>query len=66
MCEGKRSEKIGIWVTEKLLLDLTRLANAEDMALSAYLERELRRHCYGHAPRMLDGQQGADRPDSGR
>lgn len=66
MCEGKKSEKLNIWVTERLLLDLTKLAAAEDLSLSAYCERELRRHAYGHARALTETSQGADRPDSGR
>ena len=67
MCkDDKRNEKLGIWISERLLLDLTKLAAAEDLSLSAYCERELRRHAYGHARSLTDPSQGADRPESGR
>lgn len=65
MCE-KKSEKLNIWITEHLLLQLSKLAAAEDLSLSAYCERELRRHVYGHARGLTETPQGADRPDSGR
>lgn len=67
MCTGdKRSEKLGIWISERLLLDLTKLAAAEDLSLSAYCERELRRHAYGHARALTEDATGPDRPDPGR
>lgn len=67
MCNAdKKSEKLNIWISERLLLDLTKLAAAEDLSLSAYCERELRRHAYGHARAITDPASGADRPESGR
>lgn len=66
MCDEKKSEKIGIWVGPTLLVALARLANAEDLSLSAYLERELRRHAWGHARAVTDAPQGPDRPETGR
>lgn len=66
MCEGKKSSKIGFWTTEQLELDLSRLAASEDMSMSAYIERVLRRHCYGHSRAIADTAEGPDRPTSGR
>lgn len=67
MCTGeKRNEKLNIWITERLLLDLSKLAAAEDLSLSAYCERELRRHAYGHARALTEPPIGADRPESDR
>lgn len=65
MCE-KKTAKVGIWMSEQLELDLARLAAAEDLSLSAYLERVLRRHCYGHSRAVTDAGEGSDRPNSGR
>lgn len=65
MCE-KKTQKVGIWVTEQMELDLHRLAAAADLSVSAYLERVLRRHCYGHSRTVLETTEGPDRPDSGR
>lgn len=67
MCKDeKRSEKLGVWMSEALMLELTRLANHEDLSVSAYVHRILQRHVYGHGRPGAEPQQGPDRPDSGR
>lgn len=67
MCKDeKKSEKLGVWMSESLLLGLTRLANNEDLSVSAYVHRILHRHVYGHGAAGGETGQGPDRTDSGR
>lgn len=64
--DQKKTEKVGVWMTEHLMLDLSRLAAAEDLKLSTYLERILHRHCYGHSRAVTDTSEGPQRPETGR
>ena len=67
MCkEEKKSEKLGVWMSESLLLELTRLANNEDLSVSAYVHRALHRHVFGHGRSGNESMQGPDRTDSSR
>lgn len=67
MCnDEKKTEKLGIWMGPQLLLELTHLANAEDLSLSAYVHRLLHRHVFGHGHAIREAGEGSARPDSGR
>lgn len=67
MCKDeKKSEKLGVWMSESLLLELTRLANNEDLSVSSFVHRILHRHVYGHGRTGSESLQGPDRTDSGR
>lgn len=67
MCnDEKKTEKVGIWMGAQLLLALTKLANAEDLSLSAYIHRLLQRHVYGHGAASREEAEGPHRPDLGR
>lgn len=55
--DNKRSEVISIKVTERMLLDLLRLAAADDRSMSDYLYGWLRRRLYGEAARLHSGGQ---------
>lgn len=67
MCnDEKKTEKLGIWMSASLMLELTRLANNEDLSVSAYVHRALHRHVFGHGRPSGETAQGPDRTDSGR
>ena len=48
----KCTEEIKLRVSPRLLLALSRLANAEDRSLSEYLRMVASLHCYGHVCRL--------------
>jgi len=48
----KCTEEIKLRVSPRLLLALSRLANAEDRSLSEYLRMVASLHCFGHACRL--------------
>lgn len=50
----KCTEEIKLRVSPRLLLALSRLANAEDRSLSEYLRMVASLHCFGHAHRLDD------------
>lgn len=64
--DEKKTEKLGIWMGPSLLVELTRLADAEDLSVSSYVHRILHRHIYGHGRAGAPSTEGPDRPDSGR
>jgi hypothetical protein len=67
MCnDEKKTEKVGIWMGAQLLIELTKLANSEDLSLSAYIHRLLHRHVYGHGAAIRHDSEGPHRPESGR
>ncbi len=49
MDDRKNTERIETKGTERMLLDLSKLAALEDRSLSEYLRIILRRHLYGNA-----------------
>ncbi len=57
----KKTERFTVWLSEQLLLDLAKLAAAEDRKLSEYVERVLSRHVYGHARRDVQIEEAASR-----
>ena len=56
----KCTEQLSIRMGERLMLDLSRLANSEERTLSEYILIALKRHVYGHAGRLLDGAQDGE------
>jgi hypothetical protein len=52
----KCTEQLPLRIGERLLLDLSRLANNEDRSVSEYCRIILERHVYGHARRLEDAQ----------
>ncbi len=44
----KKTERFTVWLSEQLLLELSKLAVGEDRKLSEYVEKVLCRHVYGH------------------
>lgn len=54
--DTKRDEAVTLKVTEQVLLDLNRVAAAQERSMSEYLYLLVRKHLYGHMVR----------PDGGR
>jgi hypothetical protein len=52
MSDDKRSEVVSFKVTERMALDLLRLAAADDRSMSDYLFGMLRRKLYGDVVRL--------------
>lgn len=50
--DGKRTETISFKVTERMALDLMRLASSDDRSLSDYLYGRTRRDLYGEVVRI--------------
>jgi hypothetical protein len=48
--DGKKTKAIRILVSERMELELRRLADADSRALSDYIGVVLRRHVFGHRP----------------
>jgi hypothetical protein len=46
--DDKKTEQVKVWMTERLLTDLSRLADANDRKLSDYITVILEHHVYGH------------------
>lgn len=53
----KGTEEIKLRVSPRLLLALSRLANAEDRSLSEYLRMVASLHCFGNAYRLDEAGQ---------
>lgn len=64
--DEKKTEKLGVWMSPSLMLELTKLANNEDLSVSAYVHRALHRHVFGHGRSVAESSQGPDRTESGR
>lgn len=64
--DRKHSEAVKVWLTERELLDLSRLASREDRKVSELIRVIVRRHMYGHVGCSADDFQGANSPDQGR
>jgi hypothetical protein len=59
----KKTERFTVWLSEQLLLDLSRLADADDRKLSEYVEKVLDRHVNGHGRRVRSEEEAASRGD---
>lgn len=64
--DRKHSEPIKAWLTERELVDLTKLAAREDRKLSEMIRVIVRRHMYGHIGGSCDESMGASSADEGR
>lgn len=64
--DRKHSEPIKAWLTERELVDLTKLAAREDRKLSEMIRVIVRRHMYGHIGASCDESTGANSADKGR
>ena len=62
----KKTECVKVWMSERLFIDLNRLAIRDDRKLSEYIHLLLWRHKYGHDNPMPDDDEGPNRPDAGR
>lgn len=55
----KCTEEIKVRIPERLLLDLAKLAEADDRTLGDFIRRVLTGYCYGHARTVTsDGDRG--------
>ncbi len=59
--DEKKTGCVKVWVSEPLELELRRLADRDDRKLSDYIGTILRRHVWGHGPRMPDEMEGPNR-----
>ena len=50
----KKTDTVKAHVSERLYVDLNRLAALDDRSLSEYIERVLRLHVYGHSKRSAE------------
>lgn len=55
--DRKKEEQVCARVTERMLLDLNRLAALDDVKVSGLIYTILRRHLYGDAARLSNGVQ---------
>lgn len=62
----KKAEPVKIWMSERLFVDLNRLAIADDRKLSEYIGVILSRHVYGHSTRRTEIVDGANSTETGR
>lgn len=58
----KKTDVIKAHVSERLYVDLARLAAVDDRSLSEYIGRVLSLHVYGHAKSATAQSEGPDRP----
>ena len=56
--DGKRSEMACTKVTERMILDMNRLAALEERSLSDWLYRALRQRIYGDVARLSNDRVG--------
>jgi hypothetical protein len=61
--DDKKTGCIKVWVSEPLELELRRLADRDDRKLSDYIGTVLRRHVWGHVPRLSDEMEGPNRAE---
>lgn len=54
----KKTEKVYVWLSEALELELRRLADVHGTKLSEFIGVVLRRHVYGHAIKFSDTVSG--------
>ena len=63
----KKTECVKVWMSERLFVDLNRLAILDDRKLSDFIGLLLDRAAYGIAkPRTAEGADRGDSPRSGR
>ena len=62
----KKTECVKIWLSERLFIDLNRLAIHDDRKLSDFIGLLLERYAYGDVRRINRDEEGANRPDAGR
>lgn len=61
--DGKRTEMLCTKATERVALDLMRLAALEDRSLSEYLYLMIRRQLYGHMVRVESAESQSTKSD---
>jgi hypothetical protein len=66
MTDDKRSEVISFKATERMALDILRLAAADDRSISDYLFGVLRRRLYGDVVRLEAASGQSTSPDGGK
>lgn len=64
--DDKRTEELKLRLTERELLDVSRLAAMDERSISEYIVLSLRRSMYGSLATKLQAQQGPDRAGEGR
>lgn len=64
--DRKRSEAVKVWLTERELVDLSRLAAREDRKLSELIRVIVRRFMYGTINPEIEDVHGSIRPDQER
>lgn len=64
--DDKRTEELKLRLTERELLDLTRLSMADDRSPTEYVTKLLRSSMYGSVATKLASLQGPDGPAQGR
>lgn len=64
--DDKRTEELKLRLTERELLDLSRLAAMDERSIAEYVVKMLRCSMYGSLAVKLATLQGAGSPDEGR
>ena len=64
--DDKRTEELKLRLTEREMLDVSRLAAVDERSISEYIVRLLRASMYGSVCVKLNSQQGPDRAEEGR
>lgn len=64
--DQKHTEPVKVWLTERELLDLSRMAAREDRKVSEMVRVMVRRNMYGMVGCGTDENHGAKSPDEGR
>ncbi|MGL4573272.1 MAG: hypothetical protein ACRCV9_00620 [Burkholderiaceae bacterium] len=64
--DDKRTEEMKLRLTEREMLDLSRLAAHDDRPLAEFVVRVLRLSMYGSVGATRQSHQGADRPGESR
>ena len=67
MCnDDKKTEQVKVHMSERLFMDLSRLAARDDRKLSEYIGIVLNLHVYGHSSKLTENIEGANSPEEGR
>lgn len=64
--DDKRTEEIKLRLTEREMLDVSRLATVDDRSVAEFIVRLLRASMYGSVATRLSGLQGPNSSDEGR
>lgn len=64
--DDKRTEEIKLRLTEREMLDVSRLATVDDRSVAEYIVRLLRGAMYGSVATRLSGLQGPGSSDEAR